>query len=88
MQGISCEMPGWMTHKLESIAGENINSFRCADDTTQMAENWSGPKEPFDESEWAEWKIWLKTQYSIFSQSPYIVFFLHYLQFYLLYKTL
>ena len=31
-------MPGWMKHKLESIAGRNINNLRYADDTTLMAE--------------------------------------------------
>ena len=36
MQSTSCEMPGWMNHKLES---RNINSLRYADDTTLMAEN-------------------------------------------------
>ena len=40
MQSTSCEMPGWMKHKLESkIARENINNLRYADDTTLMAEN-------------------------------------------------
>ena len=33
-------MPGWMKHKLESkIAGENINNFRYANDTTLTAES-------------------------------------------------
>ena len=36
MQSTSCEMPGWMNHKLES---RNINSLRYADDTTLMAES-------------------------------------------------
>ena len=41
---MSCEMLGWMNHKLESrcspqAAGRNINSLRCADDTSQMAES-------------------------------------------------
>ena len=40
MQSTSCEMPGWMKHKLESkIAGENINNFRYANDTTLTAES-------------------------------------------------
>ena len=40
MQSTSCEMPCWMKHKLESrIAGRNISNFRCADDTTLMAES-------------------------------------------------
>ena len=32
-------MPGWMKHKLESIARLNINNLRYADDTTLMAES-------------------------------------------------
>ena len=32
-------MPGWMSYKLESIAGRNINNFRYVDDTTLMAES-------------------------------------------------
>ena len=32
----SCEMPGWMNHKLES---RNINYLRYAGDTTLMAES-------------------------------------------------
>ena len=39
MQSTSCEMLGWMKHKLESkIARRNINNLRYADDTTLMAE--------------------------------------------------
>ena len=37
-QNISCEMPGWMNHKLESRS-PNVNNLRYADDTTLMAEN-------------------------------------------------
>ena len=32
-------MLGWKKHKLESIAGRNINNLRYADDTTLMAES-------------------------------------------------
>ena len=40
IQSTSCEMPGWMTHKLESrLPGRNINSLRYTDDTTIMAES-------------------------------------------------
>ena len=40
MLSTSCEMPGWMKHKLESrLPGEIINNFRYADDTTLMSEN-------------------------------------------------
>ena len=35
MQSTSCEMPGWMKHKMES---RNINNLRYADDTTLIAE--------------------------------------------------
>ena len=39
MQSISCEMPGWIKHKLEGIkiAGRNINNLRYADNTTLIA---------------------------------------------------
>ena len=43
MQSTSCEMPGWMKHKLETglhkISGRNINNLRYAHDPTVMAEN-------------------------------------------------
>ena len=40
MQSTSCEMLGWMKHKLESkIAGRNFNNLRCANDTTLIAES-------------------------------------------------
>ena len=40
MQSTSCEMPGWMNHKLESrLPGELNNNFRFADDTMLMEEN-------------------------------------------------
>ena len=40
MQSTTCEMPGWMKHKLESgLLGEIINNLRYADDSTLMAEN-------------------------------------------------
>ena len=45
------------------IAGRNINSLRYADDTTLMAENEEELKEPLNEGERGEWKIWLKIQY-------------------------
>ena len=43
------------------IAGRNISSLRYTDDTTHGRKQ-RGTKEPLDESEWAEWKSWLKTQ--------------------------
>ena len=37
---MSCEILGWMKHKLElRLLGENINNLRYADDTTLMAES-------------------------------------------------
>ena len=39
MQSTSCEMPGWMKHKLESIARRNINNLTYTVDTTLMAES-------------------------------------------------
>ena len=40
MQTASCEMPGWMKHKLElRLPGENINNLKYADDTTRRAES-------------------------------------------------
>ena len=39
VQSTSCEMPGGMSHKLESrLQGRNANNFTCADDTTLMTE--------------------------------------------------
>ena len=38
-QSTSCEMLGWMKHKLESRLQRNINNLRYADDTTLMAES-------------------------------------------------
>ena len=39
MQNTSCEMPGWMKHKLESRLPGEISITRYADDTTLMAES-------------------------------------------------
>ena len=39
MQSTSCEMMGWMKHKLKSRFQGEINNVICADDTTLMAEN-------------------------------------------------
>ena len=38
-QSTSCEMPGWMNHKLESRLLGNINILRYADETTLMVGN-------------------------------------------------
>ena len=48
MQSVSCKIPGWMKHKLESrLSGEIC---RYADDSTLMTEN----EEPLIESERGE----------------------------------
>ena len=40
IQSTSCEMPGWMKHKLGiKVAGRNIKNLRYSDDTTLMAES-------------------------------------------------
>ena len=39
MQSTSCEMLGWMKHKLKSRLPGNINNFRYADDTNVAAES-------------------------------------------------
>ena len=44
------------------IAGRNITNLRYADDTTLIAES-DEELESADESQRAEWKIWLKTQH-------------------------
>ena len=66
LQSTSCEMPGWMKHKLESrwltltliitliSISRNINNLRYADDTTLMAESKEELKESLDESERGE----------------------------------
>ena len=54
MQSTSCEMPGWMKHKLESrLPGDVINNLRYVDDTTLMAESEEELKK-LDESERGE----------------------------------
>ena len=39
MQSTSCEMLGWMKHKLESRLAGDIDNLRYADDSTLMAES-------------------------------------------------
>ena len=39
IQSTSCEMPGWMKHKLESRLLGEVNNLRNTDDTTLMAES-------------------------------------------------
>ena len=64
MQSITCEMPGWKKHKLESnLLGE----ISIASDMQMTPPLWlkaKGTEEPLGESERVEWKSWLKTQHS------------------------
>ena len=66
MESTSCEMLGWINHKLESRlpCGRNINNLRYADDTTLMVESEKETKQPLREGERGDWKSWLKTQHS------------------------
>ena len=64
MQSTSCEMPGWMKHKLESILPRrNINNLRYADNTTLMAESEELKSLLMKMKEKSE-KSWLKTHHS------------------------
>ena len=61
MQSTSCEMPGWINHKLESrLLGEITSDMSCHSKGTK----WKGTKKPLDKGERGEWKNWLKTQHS------------------------
>ena len=62
MQSTSCELLGWMKHKLESRLLRNINNLSYANDTTLMAESEEELKSILMEVR--EWKNWLKTQHS------------------------
>ena len=55
MQSTSYEMPGWMKHKLESRLPGEIS--------TPYGRKRRGTKDPLDESERVEGKIWLKAQH-------------------------
>ena len=63
MQNTSCEMPGWMKHKLESRLWGEISITSDMQMTQPYGRKWR-TKEPLDESERGEWKSWLKTQHS------------------------
>ena len=62
MQSTSCEMPGWVKHKLESrLLGE----ISITSDMQMTPPLWQKVKrkEPLDESERGEGKSWLKTHH-------------------------
>ena len=60
MQSISCKMPGWMKHKLESRLPRQISITLDMQMTLPYGRKWRGTKEPLDESERGEWKVGLK----------------------------
>ena len=62
MQSTSCEMLGWMNHKLESRLLGEISISSDMQMTPPHGRKWRGAKKPLDESERGEWKSWLKTQ--------------------------
>ena len=52
MQSTSCEMLGWVTHKVESRRNiNNLKTLRYADDITLMPESERGTEKPLDEGE-------------------------------------
>ena len=62
MQSTSCEMPGWVKHKLESrLLGE----ISITSDMQMTPPSWQKVKrkEPLDESERGDRKTWLKTHH-------------------------
>ena len=63
MYSTSCEMPGWMKHKLESRLPGEISIASCRWHHP-FGKKWRGTKKPLDKSERGEWKSWLKTQHS------------------------
>ena len=64
MQSTSCDMPGWMNHKLESRLLGEITIPQICRWHHPYGRKWRGTKEPLDESERGGWKSWLKTQHS------------------------
>ena len=64
MQSTTCEMPGWMKHKLElRLPGEISITSECRWHHP-YGRKWRRTREPLDESERGEWKSWLKAQHS------------------------
>ena len=57
-------MPGWMKHKQESRLLGEISITSDTQMTSPICRKKRGTKEPLDESERGEWKIWFKTQHS------------------------
>ena len=64
MQSTSCEMPGWMKHKLESRLPGEISITSICRWYHLYGRKWRRTKEFLDENERGEWQSWLKTQHS------------------------
>ena len=64
IQNTSCEMPGWMKHKMESRLPGEISITSDKQIHHPYGRKWRRTKEPADESERGEWKSWLKTEHS------------------------
>ena len=60
----SCEILGWMKHKLESRLPGEISKTSDMQICYPYGRKWRGTKELLDEGERGEWKSWLKTQHS------------------------
>ena len=63
MQSTSWETLGWKKHKLESRLPGEISTTPDTQTIPAKGRKWRGTKEPLDEGERGEWKIWLKTQH-------------------------
>ena len=64
MQSTSWEMLGWMKHRLESKLPGGWSTTSDMQMTPSYGRKQRRTKEPLDESERGEWKIWLKAQHS------------------------
>ena len=64
MQSTSCELPGWMKHKVKSGLLGEIYNLRYADGTTIMAESKEKLKSLLMKVKEESGKSWLKTQHS------------------------
>ena len=64
MQSTSCEMLGWMKHKLESRLSGEISITSDTQMTPPFGRKWRRTKKPLGKSERGECKSWLKTQHS------------------------
>ena len=64
MQSTSCEMLGWIKHRLESRLPGEITITSDMQITPPLWQKAKKTKEPLDKSERGEQKGWLKTQHS------------------------